>query len=397
MAYNFIKQFVIPSSRIPFYIKPLLVYNWPFGSFRCRLIFFAFFTLVSRCCISQTIDIANYTLTIDTAQNENSFFAKDLFWYGADGAASVDLGNGKVLWLFSDTFINSDSTRSRKRSTLIRNSIAIQDGYNLNTASLKFYWNRSENIPGVFFNLTGKSWYWTGHGIRIKDKLLIFLINEREVQNGLGFEAFGWSAVLIPNPDDSPTTWKKEYIEVPETFGAIVGSAAVLKDDNYLYAYGVVEPATHESYVLRWNLLQVYKGNLSKPEWWINGKWAVRKAKFPALEPLFIGTTEYSVHYDSLLKKFIQIQSFGFGEAKIGLRMADHLMGHWTEPYIFFSPVYSGIKKPLMYSAKAHPELAGDWLPITYNVNSDDIDELLENQTIYFPRMIRIKITKKIK
>lgn len=397
IACSFMKQFVTPANLLLFYTKPQLVYNWSFRRFQCILFLFVFFTLKSGYGCSQSSDTANYIFTIDTVQDENSFFTKNPFWRGADGAASADLGNGKVLWLFSDSFINSDSSLSRRKSTLVRNSIAIQDGYNLNTASLKFYWNRAKKKPRAFFSLPGKFWYWTGHAVRLKDRLLVFLIKEREAKDGLGFEAFGWSVVLITNPDDCPSVWKMKYIEAPETFGTIAGSAAVLRDDNYLYTYGTVEPATHEVYILRWNLVQAYKGHLSNPQWWINGKWAERKSKFPIPEPLFIGTTEYSVHYDSLLKKFIQVQSFGFGEAKIGLRMADQLTGPWTEPYIFYTPVYSDIKKPLMYSAKAHPELAGDWLYITYNINSADMEELLENQTIYFPKIIRIKITKKIK
>ena len=52
-----------------------------------------------------------------------------------------------------------------------------------------------------------------------------------------------------------------------------------------------------------------------------------RKAKDPISEPLVIGGTEYSVHYDKALKKYIQIQSFGFGKGTLGLRKADSLQG----------------------------------------------------------------------
>jgi len=71
----------------------------------------------------------------------------------------------------------------------------------------------------------------------------------------------------------------------------------------------------------------------------------------PIPEPLFIGGTEYSVHYDTSLKKFIQIQSFGFDEGKIGIRMSDSLQGKWTEPFMFYTPEYLGVKKPFRYAA----------------------------------------------
>ncbi|MBK9985224.1 MAG: hypothetical protein IPP15_23230 [Saprospiraceae bacterium] len=48
-----------------------------------------------------------------------------------------------------------------------------------------------------------------------------------------------------------------------------------------------------------------------------------------------------------------------------------------------------------MYSAKAHPELRGDGIYITYNVNSFDDDELLDNMDIYFPKFILMKIVER--
>ncbi len=72
--------------------------------------------------------------------------------------------------------------------------------------------------------------------------------------------------------------------------------------------------------------------------------------------------------------------------------MADRLEGPWSEPKIIYTPDYSGVKMPIAYSAKAHPELRGNGLFVTYNVNSLDLKHMLENQGIYFPRFIRVKI-----
>lgn len=344
---------------------------------------------------AQAIDTSVYEISVDTSKQYDHFFTHDPIWRGADGAASVDMGNGKVLWLFSDSFISLDSPFSRKKSVFVRNSVAIQQGYDIKTASLKFYWDRSGKKPKDLFWLPGKGWFWTGHGIMVKEKLLVFLMKEYRTKKGLGFEAKGWYVVLISNPDDEPSQWKMQYIEGPETYGTIAGSAAVLKDAEYLYAYGAVEPATHEVYLLRWKLTDAYTGNLTGVEWWINGEWITRKTKDPVPHPLFIGGTEYSVHYDTTLKKFIQVQSFGFGEGKIGLRMSDKITGPWTEPCMIYTPTYPGVKKPFMYSAKAHPELVSDGIYITYNVNSFDFRELIENQTIYFPKFILLKIKKR--
>jgi len=58
-------------------------------------------------------------------------------WLGADAAYSFDLGNQRVLWLFGDSFVGGLKWR---RSRMVRNSIAIQKGYDPSAASIRFYW-----------------------------------------------------------------------------------------------------------------------------------------------------------------------------------------------------------------------------------------------------------------
>ncbi|MBZ5856600.1 DUF4185 domain-containing protein [Flavihumibacter profundi] len=354
-----------------------------------------FFCALNTICYGQYFDTGKYSIILDTSGTSDQFFRKDPAWRGADGAASVDLENGNVLWLFGDGFICKDSSRSRTASTMIRNSIAVQKGYNIDSSPLTYFWSNLKNKPRDFFYLPGKDWFWIGHGSMIRDKLIVFLMKIHGVKTGLGFEVAGWSAALVDNPHDSPSHWKMKYIDGVETYGLVVGSAAVLKDDKYLYAFGAVEPATHEVYLLRWPIERAYAGKLTNPDWYIEGHWLKRNKKDPVPKPLFIGGTEFSIHYDKQLKKYIQVQSFGFGEASLGLRMADSLGGKWTEPYLFYQPKYPGIKQPFMYAAKAHPEQKGDGLCITYNVNSFDFNEVLSNQSIYFPKTLRIKIVEK--
>ena len=350
------------------------------------------FLLFCTICNGQSFDSIRYSIEVRSDQKTDQYFKSDPIWRGADGASSIDLGNGKILWLFSDTFICADTTGSRKNSKIVRNSIGIQQGYDLKTGSVKYYWDQSKKEPDSYFQTKDDTWFWTGHGVMIREKLVVFLMKVRSVNTGFGFEAYGWCAVLISNPRDEPSAWKMKYLEGPDTFGLIAGSAAVIKDEQFIYAYGAVEPAAHEVYLLRFKADQVYDGNIATPEWWIYGKWSERIAKDPVPTPLFIGGTEFSVHYDRTIKKYIQVQSFGFGDSQIGLRMSDSLQGPWTTPYLFYKPDYSRIKKPFMYAAKAHPEIHGDGICITYNINSFDFGELIENQNLYFPGFISVKV-----
>jgi hypothetical protein len=56
-------------------------------------------------------------------------FHKDAHWVGADDAYSVDLGGGRVLWLFADTFISANATGTRTGATMVHNTLALEDGY----------------------------------------------------------------------------------------------------------------------------------------------------------------------------------------------------------------------------------------------------------------------------
>ncbi|KOH45730.1 DUF4185 domain-containing protein [Sunxiuqinia dokdonensis] len=320
---------------------------------------------------------------------DNIIFKKDSFWRGADGAATVQLGSGKVLWLFSDTFIDQDGTGRRSNSKgMIRNSIAIQDSISLNSG-LTYYYKGTKQEPDDFFKIPGENWFWTGHGAVINDKLVIFLMEEMATSSGMGFESVGWYVAVIDNPVEAPDEWKINYYKGPNTFGVIVGSSAVLQDERFVYAFGTKEPATHETYLFRIGKDELISGDLSAMEWWVEGSWTSKVFEEPKSSSLFFGQTEFSVHYEPNLRKFIQIQTYGFGKASIGYRLADQLYGPWSEPAIVYTPALKE-DDDYVYTANAHPEYDSDGLIVTYNINNFDFTKLLHSEEIYFPKIIRI-------
>ena len=93
----------------------------------------------------------------EVTECDNTFFRNDKFWRGADGAATIDLENGKILWLFSDTFIDTDGTGKRTNSKMINNSIAIQEGNGPGKSNISFYRKGKTKKPKAFFELPGKT------------------------------------------------------------------------------------------------------------------------------------------------------------------------------------------------------------------------------------------------
>ena len=273
---------------------------------------------------------------------DNSIFKKDKHWMGADGAASIDLGNGKILWLFSDTFIDTGGTGKRSNSTMIRNSIALQNGTDLGTADISFYYRWNSKKPDDFFKIPGRKWLWTGHGAIIDSMLVIFLFEEKSSNKGLGFQAVGWQLAIIDNPMDDPMDWNISYHEGPDRFEVLAGSSAILVDgpDVLVYAVGYYN-SNQDVYLLKYSKEMVVKGELSNPAWYVNGKWVDDLQKLPFDAVLFRGQTEFSVHFQRDIDKYIQIQTIGFGQCPIGYRIADAPWGPWSEPVAFCSPEFS--------------------------------------------------------
>ncbi len=327
---------------------------------------------------------------IEVIELDNSIFTSDPHWRGADGAGSVDLGDNKTLWLFGDTFIDTEGIGKRSNSTMVRNSIAIQNGLNIENATINFYTNGSRKEPKDFFEIPGDTWFWPGHGMLVKDKLIIFLFEEEGTSEGFGFQSVGWYMVIVDNPSEDPSNWNIEYLKGREPSGILAGSSAILKDNQYVYAFGVKEPGTHEVYLIRFEIDQLLSGSFSSMDWWVRDQWVENQGKVPEEAVLFKGHTEFSVHYQKDIEKYMQVQTFGFGHASIGYRLASQLQGPWSDPVIFYKPELED-QQEFMYSANAHPELASDGIIITYNVNNFDFEKLIYDESVYFPRCIKLK------
>jgi hypothetical protein len=327
--------------------------------------------------------------TFAVTEISNALFTQDPYWQGGDGAGSVDLENGRILWLFSDSFVDVEGSGKRSNARMIRNSVGLQSGYDLQTASMSFYHGGNARLARAFFEVPGETWFWPGHGILVKDKLVVFLIEEMGISEGLGFAAIGWYVAIIDNPTAAPDAWRIGYRKGTDTFGVIVGSAAVLKDSNYVYAFGVKEPSTHETYLFRFSSDRLAQGNIDDCEWWVGDHWTKTVAAEPKSASLFISQTEFSVHYYAPLRKYLQIQTFGFGHAEIGYRLADRLQGPWSDPVIVYRPVANDHQE-FFYSANAHPELNGRGVIVTYNANHFDFRHLLKNENLYFPRFLQM-------
>ena len=364
----------------------------------CRfcLIFAILLCLVSCGLKTPPFNLEKETFTIsgEPWPEADRLFRGDDHWLGGDGASSIDLGRGRVLWLFGDSFINQGSSGDRRDAAIIRNSIAIQKGYDPSLASVKFCWNRKNGKPMSFFEEAERYWYWPGDGIRIDDTLVIFLMEISESENELGFDVTGWQAVMIDNPDADPKDWHIERIDAPANqFGVIVGSACVYRIDNYVYAFGA-DAKNRDAYLVRWPVPSVLKGDLSRPGWWNKKKgWVLQEDLAETPPPLFTeGQMEFTVNYVPAIGKYLQIQTASLLNPSLAYRWAENITGPWSPLKDFYGPAEEGQNNVLIYAGKSHPVLTGADVIFTYAVNSTDSERLLEDRAIYYPVFLKGEI-----
>lgn len=327
-----------------------------------------------------------FSIQAEPWKKANQLFHQDSRWVGSDAAYSISLGKNKTLWLFGDTFINPKGTANRKGAFFIHNSIGIEKGLNPSRARIHFYWRETDHSPAPFFlnSSLKNNWYWPGNGILIKKHLLLFLMKvSRNQKDPLGFKILGTKAILIQNPEDSPLKWKWQSVALPPNHqGLLWGTGGIFFKRKKLYVYCPKIAGSHAVYLLEWSAEDVLNRNLSHPLFW-------------SRKPVFLnGETEFSVNYFPFLKKYIEIQSIGFGAAPIGFRLASKPYGPWQKLKIIYQFNPRNSKNLLYYAAKAHPELKGAPLIITYASNTLYFNQLIQNNSLYYPRFLRIRFSK---
>ncbi len=333
-------------------------------------------------------------LEFDWAEAD-ALFQRDRHWVGGDGAYSIDLGEGRVLWMFGDSWIDSSGRGSRAEATMVSNSLAIQRGYDPSTADIEFFWRSAADRPAAYFPDVDDRRYWPGHGVRIGDRLLLFLMEVQSREDGLGFEVVDWRAVFVRNPGHDPDEWDLQWLDGPTNdMRVIVGSGGVVTKDGFVYAFSSQEPnARHDVYLVRWPESDVRDGRLERMEWWAgDAGWLAHGDREHAPTPVFRnGQTEFTIHYDEATHVFVEIQTMGFGKAAVVRRTATKLTGPWSMPDTIFTPAQQAFPQILIYQGKAHPHLVGARLVVTYCTNSMDFADHLSEPWLYYPRFARIQ------
>ncbi len=324
-------------------------------------------------------------------------------WTGADGVYSVQLRDSLVVWLFGDTWIGEVNNSRHENATMIANSIALQTGAQSDSVRFEFYWKtpKGENHQPFISPKTGEGKFWFFDGYMNHNILYLFLMQiERTGSSSIfDFRINGNWIAVIDNPFDSPAEWNFQQFEIPwadfkKTERLYFGSA-FLEHDGLLYIYGVKEKESgyrlnKTMVVARVNLQDIV--HFEKWEFLSAEGW---KENADQLAELFGGfSTEYTVHYQTYLNRYVVTYTENGMSKNILLRFSKSPIGPWSDPVLVYQcPEVDWSENYFCYAAKAHPHLSQDenQIVISYVCNSLSFGEMAEDTRIYRPRFISVE------
>lgn len=345
------------------------------------------------CCVSLSVGCST---TSNSTQAEfeawhqaDQVFRRDRLWRGGDAAYSVDLGEGRVLWLFGDSFVGDGPDNTRRNRRMVRNTIAIQNGYDPTQATIKFFYNNNKDGEkrASFFPKNEGEWLWPGPAQMTGSLVLMTFIRLMQKEDGIfGFRAVGAEAHILLNKSQAPTEWRTKIVPLPQTpVGVKFGTGALLLHEGFLYAYVVVEPGNHHVYLTRWDENDVVEMDLMRPSWWSGTDWVSSPENASTIVRNL--QTEFSVTrgFDGL---FWMVSVDGFGGTNVVARTAPEPEGPWSSPRVIFRPPESNRDGILVYSAKAYPHDRSQDFVFTYCTNHLDFWTMAGDINLYFPRFV---------
>ncbi len=313
-------------------------------------------------------------------------------WYGGDGAWSLDLGDGRVLWLFGDSFVSSrEGLQDRSGMQLVLGTtVAVSTCTAGGEFRIRY---RLKKRDGEFVSFFGDGeWLWPGDPFLVRGTVYVPLVSIEEDPDRPKPFAFKITDHRIAKIEDfkgrDPLDWKVDYLDLsPGVLEGVHAFAATsVPHGRHVYFFPLYG-ATVNGLTLFGNILaRVSLEALSEPGEAVeyltgNGKWKRNPRHDELKVVLDAAVPEMSVRYHPERGKWVAVYLSieGRGDRML-FRTADKLEGPWEEPEVLLSPIpevdpespfYDD--KTFCYAGKEHFMFSmGRIFVVSYVCNSED-------------------------
>lgn len=195
-------------------------------------------------------------------------------------------------------------------------------------------------------------------------------------------------ATAIDDPDAPFQSWRVRRLVTPAAPEGLMLAQGLMVEGDHVAGLAIREPGDHAGFAVRIPCASLARGDLSAFELW-DGDWTPL-ARASLREPVLADAgPESSLHFDRRCGCYVHVRSLGFGASTLAAATATRLTGPWSSPSPFWRPPESDRPQGFVYAGKAHPELTGADLVVTYAANSFDFAAVVRDDTLYYPRFVR--------
>ncbi len=313
-------------------------------------------------------------ISVTKAVDFNQLFTRYSGWTGGDATYSIPLPDGRIMWLFGDSFIGTvKPDRSRTGGLFLRNAVMIQDGNQMTTLSGGVSAFLEPSNPGW--------WYWPGHGLAHGDTLQVIFFGFKST--GGGAWDFAYASVDVATfhlPDLTLISIERKVTDPPTNYGA-----CVLEDGGYTYLYGSEKVGLSKFM----HVARVQGRDLNGTwEYFTGTDWTTDPA---ASARVFAHVSDQFSVFKKDSRYYLLTQHHILG-GEINIYDSDNPAIGFDDKKLVYCTPQSNAGNLFTYNAFAHTEFSGsDGLLVSYNVNSFVFGDLFQNADNYRPYFVRIK------
>jgi fibronectin type 3 domain-containing protein len=308
-------------------------------------------------------------------------------WNGGDSTTSVALPDGRLAWLFSDTFlgpINADGTRPRS-APMIHNALVVQDGAQLiDTRTGGSAASPASLVGGDQDGQGDNAGYWVSDGTIEGGNLKVLYGHYRRTgPGGLDIAFTGtWLATFA-----LPSLTVQSLMDLQR--GATISwGSAILEDGGFTYIYGSEFAADGMKFG---HVARVPAGGLGGAwQYWTGASWSSQRTDSARIIS-GVGTG-FAMQKIGAQYVLVTVEGNLVFNAAVVAYTASSPTGPFTGPIaLYTAPELQPGTSVLVYDTRVHPELArSGMLLFSYNVNSLALDDNYADARLYRPRFVEI-------
>ncbi|MEV6598603.1 phospholipase A2 [Actinoplanes sp. NPDC051346] len=304
-------------------------------------------------------------------------------WTGGDNTASVELPDGRVAWLFSDTFlgtVNPDGSRPAG-TPMVNNTIVVQEG-----ASLVDTRHGGTAAAPTALVVPGQpgEYYWVADGV-VEGGTLKVLYN-RHRRSGTGNLDFVLTGTALAT-FTLPGLHLDSVVDLPLSDKVAWGSE-VVSDGGYTYVYG----SENAPAGMRFGKVARVGADGLDGAWqfWTGSAWSATESDAGRL--LSGVGTSYAVQRVGAEYVLVTQENNLLFDGQYVAYTASAPTGPFSGPVqLFGAPEQLPGTSIITYDARLHPELARSGkLLVSYNVNSLRDADNLADARLYRPRFVEV-------